>query len=219
MATEDLKVFNDLYSDNDAVVFQALTIKKDWMFENLLYAKGDIDIKLDSKGRIHYPAIESLLDDTLLFDDLIIDPNHLPNEDLRREIEVNLNDSFQFLNLYEEIDESAPFWIEYDFNLIDDNGFNCLFPNFFRKHDIETWQISPDEKAVLKNDIEQLKYSLIGNEGEHVIIMDKCNLLNGVFFAPIAKRIIYKSTIDDELKEELNSIAKEKNIGIEEITL
>lgn len=219
MELDDLKIFEDLYSDNDATVFQALSMKKDWMFENLLYAKGDINICLDSKGLVHYPCIEALLDDTLLFEDLIINKEHLEDEDLRRNIEVNINDSFQFLHLYEDIDESAPFWIEYDFNLIDNNGFNCLFPNFFRKHDLDFWKIEKDGETLLGNDIEQLKYAMIGNEGESVIIMDKCNLINGVFFAPILKKIIAKSSADEELKTELKQIAEEKNISYEEIDL
>ena len=65
----DLEIFNNLYGDDDELVFQALSAKKDWMFIKSLYVKGHINIKKDDKGLIHYPFIESMLDDTLLFED------------------------------------------------------------------------------------------------------------------------------------------------------
>ena len=46
--------------------------------------------------------------------------------------------------------------------------------------------------------------------------MEKSNLINGVFFAPIAKKIIAKKNIDEELKLELKTITEEKEMEYEE---
>ena len=215
----DLDIFNNLYGDDDELVFKALTAKKDWMFEKYLYAKGHINTTFDSNGRVHYPFIESMLDETLLFEDVKINDSSLLTDVLKIQVESLLNDHFQFLNLYDSIDGSAPFYVEYDFDLIDNNGFNILFPNFFRKHDFEFWNIDLERIKEKTDDVvEQLKLAFVGNEGEYVIVMDKINLINNALFAPVARKIIARSDIEEELKIELKSIAEEKEIEYEEVS-
>ncbi|MGM9858995.1 MAG: hypothetical protein ACI311_07115 [Bacilli bacterium] len=214
----DLEIFNNLYGEDDELVFKALSAKKDWMFLKPLYAKGHINTKLDSKGLLHYPFIESMLDDTLLFEDFKVSDEEVKVLNNSDQIEQILNERFAYLNLYEKVDDSAPFFVEYDFNLIDNNMFNMLFPNFFRKHNIKSWEVDFEKINNLTFDslIEYLKLSLVGKEGEHVIVMEKTNLINGVFFAPIAKKIIAYKDIDEELKLELKTIAEEKEMEYEE---
>ena len=214
----DLEIFNNLYGDDDELVFQALSAKKDWMFIKSLYVKGHINIKKDDKGLIHYPFIESMLDDTLLFEDFKVINEEVKALNNDEQIEKILNERFAYLNLYEYVDGSAPFFVEYDFNLIDNNMFNMLFPNFFRKHNINSWDIDIEAINNLSSEslIEYLKLALVGKEGEHIIVMEKSNLINGVFFAPIAKKIIAKKNIDEELKVELKTIAEEKEMEYEE---
>ena len=93
-----------------------------------------------------------------------------------------------------------------------------LFPNFFRKHNINSWDIDIEAINNLSSEslIEYLKLALVGKEGEHIIVMEKSNLINGVFFAPIAKKIIAKKNIEEELKLELKTIAEEKEMEYEE---
>ena len=214
----DLEIFNNLYGDDDELVFKALSAKKDWMFEKPLFVKGHINIKKDNKGLIHYPFIESMLDDTLLFEDFKVLNEEVNSLNNNEQIEKVLNEHFAYLNLYEKVDDSTPFFVEYDFNLIDNNMFNMLFPNFFRKHSINLWNIDFEKINNITSEslIEYLKLALVGKEGEHVIVMEKSNLINGVFFAPIAKRIIAQNNIDEELKLELKTIAEEKEMEYEE---
>ncbi|MCF0117957.1 MAG: hypothetical protein HUJ61_07955 [Bacilli bacterium] len=216
MATE-LELFTNLYSEDDKEVFDALVEKRNWLFDNVRYVKGsDIPVK-DAQGRDHFMWIEALLDDTLYFEKLSIPEEHMEDDEYRQYLESSLNESFAFLTLYDDIDDSAPFWIEYDFSYIDKEGYNALVANFFHKKSLDYWQVDYDK---LRHDLfEQMKFAIAGEENESVIIMEHHNLINGHMFAPVAKKIYALKDADPLLKEELESIAKEKHLEYKEVSL
>ena len=62
----DLENMEMLYGDKDEDVYKALSLKQNWI-NGLFFVKGHINTSLDSKGRVHYPLIEALIDEVLLF--------------------------------------------------------------------------------------------------------------------------------------------------------
>lgn len=194
-----------LYSENEEEVMQALYEKKDWILSSF-YVKGNIDTILDRRGRTHYPFIEALLDDVLLFSPITF-TNEIQNQEERLQ---SWNERFQILDVYEQEPKDAPFVAVYDFTLLDRQAYNALMPNFY--HGLE--ETLEDEKT---DDILDLLRLLFQKEkGNSFLLLDKSALLNQAFFAPVLTKIIAFPSASEELKEELLSIASEKNIPYEE---
>lgn len=100
---EELENACHLYSDKDEDVLRALNAKKDWILKTF-YVKGNIDTCLDNRGRTHYPMIEALLDDVLLFSPIDI-PFTLEEKEKRLAV---WNERFEILDLYEKHQRMHP---------------------------------------------------------------------------------------------------------------
>ena len=205
---EELENACHLYSDKDEDVLRALNAKKDWILKTF-YVKGNIDTCLDNRGRTHYPMIEALLDDVLLFSPIDIP---FTSEEKEKRLAV-WNERFEILDLYEEAPTDAPFVLEYDFNLLDRQAYNALMPNFYHGVDM----VFEDQKS--EDVLDLLKVLFQKKEGNNFILLDQSALIRHAFFAPILTKIIAYPSASDELKEELKSIAKEKEIRYEERSL
>lgn len=198
---QDLLNMELLYSEKDEDVYKALTLKQNWI-NGMFFVKGNIDTSLDSKGRIHYPFIEALIDDVLLFSSIKVD-------DKKRE--SIWNEKYRVLELSYGLEKDAPFAVIYDFNKLDRLGYNSLMPNFYRT-------IGEDCFDKGSEDITDLIRLLMQKEnGKAFLLVEKENLINDVFYAPIMVKIIAFPGASDELKEELQNIAKEKDILYEEV--
>ena len=190
-----------LYGDKDEDVYKALSLKQNWIMGSF-FMRGHIDTILDAKGRVHYPLIEALIDEVLLFSKIEI-------EDKRRE--AIWNERFRVLELSYCIEKDAPFAIVYDFNKLDRHGYNNLMPNFYRTIGEESVEKGSEDITDL------IKILMSKEKGKAFILVEKENLLNDVFYAPLLVKLIAFPSASDELKEELQTIAKEKEIIYEEM--
>lgn len=182
-----------LFSENDQEVYQAVLEKKDWILVPL-YLPGDLSMEKDEEGKNHFFALEALFNDVLLF-------KSLGDERLKQYRYVKFKKSL--------IGNNHPhFYIEYDFNKIDQKGYQTVVANFYHclnKKELEINKESDDVK-------ELLKLFMIGEENEAVIVLEESNLLNNAFFAPIIKRIIVSDLAPHEVKEVLIKLANEKDV-------
>lgn len=186
--------FYRLFSENDQEVYKAVLEKKDWILAPL-YLPGDLSMSKDKEGKNHFLALEALFDDVLLFKSL--DDKRVSN--------------FRYVKFKKSIKgNSHPhFYIEYDFNKIDQKGYQTVVANFYPCLNKKNLEIDKDS-----NDIKELlKIFMIGEENEAVIVLEESNLLNNAFFAPIMKRVIVSETAPMEVKEVLIKLAEEKDIG------
>ena len=197
----DLENMEMLYGDKDEDVYKALSLKQNWI-NGLFFVKGHINTSLDSKGRVHYPLIEALIDEVLLFSNIEI-------EDKRRE-EI-WNERFRVLELSYGAIKDAPYVIVYDFNKLDRHGYNALMPNFYRTLGEECFDKGTEDITDL------LRILMQKEKGKAFILVEKENLINDVFYAPLLVKLIAFPSASEELKEELQTIAKEKDIIYEEV--
>lgn len=196
MMNQDLLNMELLYSENDEDVYKALSLKQNWI-NGMFFIKGNIDTSLDSKGRIHYPFIEALIDDVLLFSPIEVED---------KEREAKWNEKYRMLELSYSLEKDAPFVAVYDFNKLDRLGYNSLMPNFYRAVGENCFDKGSD-------DITDLIRILMQKEnGKAFFLIEKENLINDVFYAPLLVKLIAFPSASDELKEELKTIAEEKEI-------
>lgn len=182
-----------LFSENDQEVYKAVLEKKDWILVPL-FLPGDLTMEKDEGGNNHFFALEALFNDVLLFKKL--DDERLKN--------------FRYIKFKKNLsgNNHPHFYIEYDFNKIDQKGYQTVVANFYHclnKKELEIQKESSDVK-------ELLKLFMIGEENEAVIVLDESNLLNNAFFAPIMKRIIVSDMAPHEVKEVLIKLATEKDV-------
>ena len=194
---EYLDNFYRLFSENDQEVYKAVLEKKDWILIPL-FLPGDLSISKDEEGKNHFFALEALFNDVLLFKSL--DDKRVSN--------------FRYVKFKKRITGNTHphFYVEYDFNKIDQKGYQTVVANFYHclnKKELEINKNSDDIK-------ELLKLFMIGEENEAVIVLEESNLLNNAFFAPIMKRVIVSESAPMEVKEVLIKLAEEKNIGYAE---
>ena len=199
----DLLNMEMLYGESDENVYKALSDKQSWI-NGCFFVKGHIDTILDSKGRVHYPLIEALIDEVLSFSKIEI-------EDKRRE--AIWNERFRVLELSYSIEKDAPYAIVYDFNKLDRHGYNNLMPNFYRTLGEDCFDKGTEDITDL------LRILMSKEKGKAFILVEKENLLNDVFYAPLLVKLIAFPSASDELKEELQTIAKEKDIIYEEVMI
>ncbi len=194
-----LNNFYRLFSSDDQEVYKAILEKKDWILKPL-YLPGDLSISKDKEGKNHFFGLEALFDDVLLF-------NSLNDE------RVN---SYRYVKFKTNMNGNTHphFYIEYDFNKIDQKGYQALVANFYpclSKKDLEIKRDSSDIK-------ELLKLFMIGEENEAVIILEDKNLINNAFFAPVIKRVIVSKSAPFEVKEVLQKLAEKKEANYIEKT-
>lgn len=182
-----------LFSEDDKEVYKAVLEKKDWVLVPL-FLPGDLSITHDEKGQKHFKGIEALFDDVIPFEKL--DDDKL--------------DGFRFVKFKKSIkgDKHPHFYIEYDFNKIDQKGYQTIVANFYpcmTKEELDIIKESSDIKELLKR-------FMIGNDNEAVIILHEQNLLNNAFFAPVMRRVIVDKKAPQEVKDVLKELHEEKGV-------
>lgn len=203
-----------LYSDDDQVVYQAILAKKDWMFRPLFLA-GNFTMTIDQNGKEHFPFIEALFDDVLLFNDLIISEKLCKNKKQRDKINKIIGQQFAKITFHGDINnnENTPhFYIEYDFAKIDQKGYQALVANFFPCFE----NINIDKTKLESSLVEQIKVGIIGKTGDFCLIIDKSQLLNNAFYAPVMKKVIVHKYAPKEVKDVLKQLTSDKEIIYEE---
>ena len=86
-------------------------------------------------------------------------------------------------------------------------------PNFYRTLGEDCFDKGTEDITDL------LRILMSKEKGKAFILVEKENLLNDVFYAPLLVKLIAFPSASDELKEELQTIAKEKDIIYEEVMI
>lgn len=209
-----LKNFNDLFSENDQIVYKALLAKKDWLFVPL-FLKGNLEVNLDENGNKHYRFLEALYDDVLAFDEIVLDKKLPLKPRLKSKIEMKLTPYVKLTLLDSIPDDESPFFAEYDFTKINDETYHSLLANFYPCFPLRTLDINL--LTLESSRSEQLKCVMIGKKCEYVLIVDRFTLINNCLYAPILRAIHVRPTADPLLKEELQILCKEKGIIYKEV--
>lgn len=201
-----LKNFYDLYSDNDEEVYRAIIEKKDWILDEF-YIPGDLNIERDENGIRHFPMLEDVVNDVISLKPY---PFMLPNmgED---------SSKYRYIVLYKKMKrELNPplFWVKYDFRNIDEESYKALLANIFPRLPEEELEIEKDDNDDIKR---LMKFMMIGEDHEMVLIVHEDNNKEGIIKAPIIREILYNRNAPHELVETLETIAESKGVVAKEI--
>lgn len=208
--------FYDLFSLNDAKVYQAIKEKKDWLFQKL-YIPYTFEKKIEN-GKELYEELYALMDQSVVFKPLSLPDNLFEDHmDKKDKIIDAFNIDYALLYLYNKLTkkvQKGTFFVEFDFSLLSDKLYKELVANFFpcisSKEELDLFY---DETRI--EDL--LKYAMYGENGKWVLILSKNNLLNGKFYLPYAKKIYFnKELIDKEQEEGLKEIAIRCSLDIGE---
>lgn len=209
---ENLKL---LFSDNRKEIYQALYEKKDWINRKLIL-NGCLDYYLDEQGKKRFFFLENLFDNVVAFN-----PVHYENNRLQDWNIIRINEDLQAFKRAKfktkiDLTSGAPFFVEYDFNKLDELGYKTLFANFYFNH--PEADLCIDLESDPMEAIDLIKICLIGREDECSIILTDDNLLNGVYYLPIVSKIYIAKAIEDELFKTLEEYCKRNNVEMEVIS-
>lgn len=210
----EIENLEKIYLGNEKELIESLNEKRIWIQDHF-YVPGNIKFSKDENGLIHYPFIESLYNNVLLFNEVNFNNDNFNNEELK---EINYaSKSICVLNLFKEIkkDLKTDFWVEYNFNKMELSMFQDLFPNFYHKINFEKLKINKNNLNNIGLDL--IKSLIVGKDDESIIILSKDKLINLCYYCPILEKIYYKENINKELLESLEEIARKNQIEIEEI--
>ncbi len=211
-----LKNFLDLYSEDDSIVYKAILEKKDWLFKKLYMPCNFLSVRINNENV--YPDLFALMDKTINFEPLALhDSVFEDHEELYIPTMNKFNECFRvryFYDHYFTLVEPTTFWVEIDFGFLDDKGYKDLVANFFpclTKEELELTYDFSDIKELLKL---AMCHEI---EGSYVAILDKNNLINDRFLAPVVRKIIYSSTLSENKIAALRELAKNLNVALEEV--
>ncbi len=208
MMNKEVEILNDLYSKDKQELKLALEKKCNWI-NGKFYIEGNLEKVIKDDKLEHYPFIEALYENNLLFSKVSFPNEYFKNDeilyikhesiDLR---ELKLDDEITF--------NETNFAIEVDFTKLELSNYYALFPNFY--HLIEYKDLDIDLKKT--NFAEIIKCLIIGKSLQNKIILDKNSLVNDTLYAPVFTKIYYKKEIDQKLLESLNEIGMKLNIEV-----
>lgn len=211
---DEVKILENLYYGDDEEAKAAINQKRIWI-DSCYFVPGNILHKKDESNLLHYPFIESLYDNVLLFENISFsDPNFTANECLQvQETSKNL----ATLTVYVEIDRSinTDFWIKYDFRKMELSMYHDLVANFYHKLSYEELRINKNKIVDASADL--IKSLIIGKPNECILIISKDYLLNMCYYCPILSKIYYRKRIANDLLDSLKEIALKNSVDIEEI--
>lgn len=198
-----LQNYIHLFSDDQATVIKAVKEKKDWILRPL-FLPLDFTQKEDENGKKHFYHLEALLDDVICF------------SSLKSDLQVIQN--FRFVKFQTDLmvhSSSFPYaFIQYDFRKIDQKGYQELLANYYPCLSLEELEIKEDASS---NVVEAMKYFMVGEKNEAVLILDAQQLIHDAYYAPVIRQLIVHPSTPEELKELLKGIAKEKGVPYVEV--
>lgn len=208
----DIEILEKLFSDNEKEIYSALLAKKDWLNVKLIM-EGNLDYYIDSKNRKRFPFLEHLFDNVVYFSNIYYDGKNI---DLKVTIDESLT-KFKRAVFKNKIDlnSNCPFYVEYDFNKLDELGYRSLIANVYHMKDEKTLKINYDN--IENSIVDQIKIAIIGKEDETCFILDDSNLINGCFFLPIVSKIYISKRISEDLFKELELYCNENKVELEVI--
>lgn len=211
----EVKLIEDLYLGTREEAINAINAKRLWI-ENKFFVKGNINSVKDKDGLIHYPFIEALYDNVLLFSNVSIhDTKNFTDEELKVINEKSSN--LAVLNLYNHCDfeDDTLFYVEYNFSKIELSAYHEFVANIF--HKIPFGLLNIDKSKLQDGGVDLIKSLVSGQLGESILIVSKDKLVNMCYDCHILERIVYKKGIDKDLIESLNEIANQHHIELKEI--
>lgn len=208
----DVEILEKLFSDNEKEIYSALLAKKDWLNTKLIL-EGNLDYYIDEQNRKRFPFLEHLFDNVVYFSNIYYDGKNI---DLKQSIDQLLV-KFKRAIFKTKIDlnSNCPFYVEYDFNKLDELGYRALIANVYHMQKEENLNIEYDK--IDTSILDQIKLAIIGNEDETCFILDDSNLINGCFFLPIVSKIYISKKISENLFKELQLFSEENNVELEVI--
>lgn len=192
--------FYDLHSPKDEIVYRAVLEKKDWMFRKLFFECDFRELEVD--GVVTYPDLFGLMDQSFVFHKLNLNPSNFEKheKDIKR-INTAFNAKYRIRYCSEKIvkrNNNSSFYVEMDFSKLDKKAYNDLVCNFFPcVSNIKDLDLFFDEN----NEVDLLKYPMIGEDGNWVFILDANLLVNDrCYMQNCLKKIHYDSSMLDEEK-------------------
>lgn len=206
---KDIEMIEKLFSDNEKDIYEALLYKKNWLNIKLI-KEGNLDYYIDSNKIKRYPFLENLFDNVLMFKKAQYDGN-------KKEYTKIINQciskfSILILSTKLKIKKDVPFYVEYDFNKLDELGYRSLIANVYKMYKENDLNINYED---LNNITNQIKLCLIGNEDDYCFILNDESLINGCFFLPIVSKIYITNKINEDLFKELELFSKENKVQLE----
>ncbi len=211
----EVKLIEDLYLGTREEAINAINEKRLWI-ENKFFVKGNIDFIKDKDGLIHYPFIEALYDNVLLFSNVSIhDSKDFTDEECKTINERSSN--LAVLNLYNHCDfsDDTLFYVEYNFCRIELSAYHEFVANIF--HKIPYGLLNIDKSKLNDGGVDLIKSLISGQLGESILIVSKDKLVNMCYDCHILERIVYRKGIDKDLIESLKEIANQHHIELKEM--
>ncbi len=211
----EVKLIEDLYLGTREEAINAINEKRLWI-ENKFFVKGNIDSIKDKDGLVHYPFIEALYDNVLLFSNVFIhDSKDFTDEECKIINEKSSN--LAVLNLYNHCDfaDETLFYVEYNFSRIELSAYHEFVANIF--HKIPFGLLNIDKSKLKDGGVDLIKSLISGQLGESILIVSKDKLVNMCYDCHILERIVYRKGIDKELIESLREIANQHHIELKEM--
>ena len=207
---EDIKILEDEFSDDERKIYQALLKKKDWLNIKLIRS-GNLDYYVDEKNNKRYPFLEHLFDNVVFFKK----PQYTGKFENKEKINLLLEDyNIAIFQTKINLKNDAPFYVEYDFNKLDELGYRALLANFYKMHNEDDLEIKYDK---LEEVVNQIKLCCIGNKDDYCFVLANEALINGCFFLPIVSKIYIAKQISEDLFNDLEYYAKMNKVQIEVI--
>jgi hypothetical protein len=209
----EVKLIEDLYCGTKKEAVAAINGKRLWI-ENKFFVKGNIDSVEDEDGLTHYPLIEALYDNVLLFSDVEIQESE--NFTQKETEEINkLSENLAVLNLYNhcDFDVDTLFYVEYNFSKIELSAYHDFVANLF--HKIPFRLLNINKGKIKDGGVDLIKSLVAGNLGESILIVSKDKLRNMCYDCHILEKIYYRKEIDKELLKTLEEIAFRNHVELE----
>jgi len=212
--TNQVKLLEDLYYGDRETVIAAINDKRYWI-ENTFYVPGNIDETYDEHGLVHFPLIEALYNNVLLFSEIDFSSKDFNKSEC--ELIQDSSKHIAVLDLYKKIDlsKNVPFWVEYNFTKIELSAYHEFVANLYNKLPYAVLNI--DKSKIGEAGCDLIKCLIIGGDNESILILSKDKLLNMCYDCRIAQTIYYQKDIDSKLLESLKEISLKNEIELKEI--
>lgn len=187
----------DLYTKNKEELLKAIKFKVNFINHKFIL------LGLDKFSNNSLAFLNNLKEGFLKFNKPTIFKEYFIEDEVKY-IEYYSN-NYRTLELYNDVPDvkDINYFIELDFNKLELTSYYKLFPNFY--HTIPFNELDIDLNK--KEDYEIIKCLIIKKTFQNLIILEKNNLVNDKFYAPIISKIFYKKDIDNSLLDILKEIS------------
>ena len=210
----EVKMIEDLYMGTEDEAMEAINNKNMWI-EKKYYIPGDESFIIDKNGEKHFPFIESLFNNVLLFKNIDFSNSNFTKEECSL---INAKSKgIAAIDLFENSNFSRKynFYVEYNFSRIELSAYHEFVANIF--HKIPFGLLNINKSKISDGGCDLIKSLVVGKSGESILIISKDKLQNMCYDCHILSKIVYQKGIDRELIKSLYEIANKNDIEIEEI--